>query len=63
MNLNCLGFRMLTVETAVFDCICSVVPVMSDTSQGLKLKSMSGRKFATSYKNLVATLQMINALK
>ena len=29
--------------------------------QGLKLKKMSGRKFATSYENLVATLKMLVA--
>ena len=29
--------------------------------QGSKLKKMSGRKFATSYKNLVATLKMLVA--
>ena len=32
MTSNCLGFGMLTVETAVFDCIGWLVPVMSDTS-------------------------------
>ena len=29
--------------------------------QGSKLKKMSGRKFATSYENLVATLKMLVA--
>ena len=29
------------------------------TVQGSKLKKMSGRKFATSYENLVATLKML----
>ena len=29
--------------------------------QGSKLKKMSGRKFATSYENLVATLKMVVA--
>ena len=31
------------------------------THQGSKLKKMSGRKFATSYENLVATLKMLVA--
>ena len=30
-------------------------------AQGSKLKKMSGRKFATSYENLVATLKMLVA--
>ena len=31
------------------------------TTQGSKLKKMFGRKFATSYENLVATLKMLVA--
>ena len=31
------------------------------TKKGSKLKKMSGRKFATSYENLVATLKMLVA--
>ena len=32
-----------------------------NTKQGSKLKKMSGRKFATSYQNLVATLKVLVA--
>ena len=34
---------------------------MASISQGSKLKKISGRKFATSYENLVATLKMLVA--
>ena len=37
---------------------CQFLPPMN---QGSKLKKMSGRKFATSYENLVATLKMLVA--
>ena len=35
--------------------------ILSCQGQGSKLKKMSGRKFATSYENLVATLKMVVA--
>ena len=31
------------------------------TTQGSKFKKMTGRKFATSYENLIATLKMLVA--
>ena len=31
-TLNCFGFGMSTVGTAVFDCICWLVPVATDSS-------------------------------
>ena len=34
-------------------------PSLFDAYQGSKLKKMSGRKFATTYENLVATLKML----
>ena len=38
-----------------------VFNVLETCRQGSKLKKMSGRKFATSYENLVATLKMLVA--
>ena len=39
----------------------SINIIISGHLQGSKLKKMSGRKFATSYENLVATLKMLVA--
>lgn len=39
----------------------SITAFIGFDTQGSKLKKMSGRKFATSYENLVATLKMLVA--
>ena len=41
--------------------VAKVSQVICKSEQSSKLKKMSGRKFATSYENLVATLKMLVA--
>ena len=48
----------MQVMQSLFDLQAHVIKVQV---QGSKLKKMSGRKFATSYENLVATLKMLVA--
>ena len=52
ITMYCHVSQYITMYYHVMPCI---------TMQGSKLKKMSGRKFATSYENLVATLKMLVA--
>ena len=47
----------------MFTTVCYIAVIIFNHSiaQGSKLKKLSGRKFATSYENLVATLKMLVA--
>ena len=56
-------FKWCYIQVHIFDieALFKACYMYASYIQGSKLKKMSGRKFATSYENLVATLKMLVA--
>ena len=60
-NILINAYKEKKCELKVITLLKASLKKIHPCNQGSKLKKMTGRKFATSYENLVATLKMLVA--